>query len=165
MSKLNIVCPSCRRRYQVEMPNVPGEHTVRCPYCLAPFSATVTSAAERRARPSAPIGPDAVARNVRRCEIISSVAWLVIGVIQCVLVVSLAAGVWNVINAILCLRNVKNIVAHNSAVVPYFEQRRVWLIVLAVVNLVLGGVVGVVLVLVDWFVRDYVLRNRSAFEV
>lgn len=83
---------------------------MRCPYCLAPFSATVTSAAERRARPSAPIGPDAVARNVRRCEIISSVAWLVIGVIQCVLVVSLAAGVWNVINAILCLRNVKNIV-------------------------------------------------------
>ena len=76
-----------------------------------------------------------------------------------------AAGVWNIINAIVSLRNVKNIQPGNAAVVPYFDGRKVWLIVLAVVNLVLGGVVGVLLVLFEWYLRDYVLRNRSAFEV
>lgn len=107
---------------------------------------------------------DAVALKVRRCEIASNVAWLIVGIIQCVLVYTAAAGVWNVVNAIVALRNVKNITAHNPGVVPYFEGRKTWLIVLAVVNVVLGGVVGVVLVLFDWFVRDFVLRNRSAFE-
>lgn len=111
-----------------------------------------------------PVGADAVALKVRRCEIASNVAWLIVGIIQCVLVYTAAAGVWNVVNAIVALRNVKNITAHNPGVVPYFEGRKTWLIVLAVVNVVLGGVVGVVLVLFDWFVRDFVLRNRSAFE-
>lgn len=110
-------------------------------------------------------GAEAVAAKVRRWEIASCVAWIVIGIVQCVLLYTAAAGVWNVVNAILALRNVKNITAHNPGVVPYFDQRRVWLIVLAVVNLVLGGVVGVVLVLLEWLLRDYVLRNRSAFEV
>ena len=108
---------------------------------------------------------DAVARKVRRCEVASSVVWIVVGIVQCVMLYTAAAGIWNVVNAIVRLRNVKNVVSHNPQVVPYFEQRKVWLIVLAVVNIILGGVVGIVLVLIDWFVRDYVLRNRSAFEV
>ena len=166
--KINVKCSKCKKRYSADAPSIPGRHTVSCPFCGEAYSFEVTApGASNPPQPhyNSAMGADAVARNVRRCEIISSVAWLVVGVIQCVLVVSLAAGVWNVVNAILCLRNVKSVVAHNSVVVPYFEQRKVWLIVLAIVNLVLGGVVGVVLVLFDWLVRDYVLRNRSTFEV
>ncbi|MCD8311241.1 MAG: hypothetical protein LUD43_01875 [Firmicutes bacterium] len=106
-----------------------------------------------------------MAAKVRRCELISNVVWIVVGVVQCLTVYAAAAGVWNIINAVMCLRNVKNIVAHNPGVVPYFDQRKVWLIVLAVVNLILGGVLGVALVAFEWYVRDFVLRNRSAFEV
>lgn len=159
--KMNIVCPSCRRRYSVEVPNEAGVHTVRCPYCSAPYSATVCQPVK-----SAPVsGPAAVAAKVRRGEVISNIAWIVIGIVQCVTLYAAAAGVWNIINAIVSLRNVKNIQLGNAAVVPYFDGRKVWLIVLAVVNLVLGGVVGVLLVLFEWYLRDYVLRNRSAFEV
>lgn len=159
--KMNIVCPSCRRRYSVEVPNEAGVHTVRCPYCSAPYSATVCQPVK-----SAPVsGPAAVAAKVRRGEVISNIAWIVIGIVQCVTLYAAAAGVWNIINAIVSLRNVKNIQPGNAAVVPYFDSRKVWLIVLAVVNLVLGGVVGVLLVLFEWYLRDYVLRNRSAFEV
>lgn len=159
--KMNIVCPSCRRRYSVEVPNEAGVHTVRCPYCSAPYSATVCQPVK-----SAPVsGPAAVAAKVRRGEVISNIAWIVIGIVQCVTLYAAAAGVWNIINAIVSLRNVKNIQPGNAAVVPYFDGRKVWLIVLAVVNLVLGGVVGVLLVLFEWYLRDYVLRNRSAFEV
>lgn len=162
MSNLNILCPSCKRRYAVEMPHGVGVHTVHCPYCSAPFDVHVTAVQRKRELLT---GAEAVAAKVRRWEIASCVAWIVIGIVQCVLLYTAAAGVWNVVNAILALRNVKNITAHNPGVVPYFDQRRVWLIVLAVVNLVLGGVVGVVLVLLEWLLRDYVLRNRGAFEV
>lgn len=162
MSNLNILCPSCKQRYAVEMPHGVGVHTVHCPYCSAPFDVLVTQDVQRKHEPLS--GAEAVAAKVRRCEVASSVAWIVIGIVQCAMLYTTAAGVWNVVNAILALRNVKNITAHNPGVVPYFDQRKVWLIVLAVVNLVLGGVVGVVLVLLEWLLRDYVLRNRSAFE-
>lgn len=165
--KVNVSCSGCRRRYSVEVPAGAGTHVVNCPYCSAPYSLTVNQT-QRNASPtiaSAPVSSSAaVAAKVRRCEVVSSIAWIVVGVVQCVAVFTAAAGVWNIINAIIALRNVKNIQPGNSAVVPYFDQRKVWLIVLAVVNLILGGVVGVLLVLFEWHVRDFVLRNRSAFE-
>lgn len=162
MSNLNILCPSCKKRYAVEMPHGVGVHTVHCPYCSAPFDVHVTQAVQRKHDPLS--GAEVVAAKVRRCEVTSSVVWLVVGIVQCILLYTAAAGVWNVINAIMALRNAKNIAAHNPGVIPYFEGRKTWLIVLAVINIVLGGVVGVVLVLFEWYVRDFVLRNRSAFE-
>ena len=120
--------------------------------------------ANGEAKEGAGISPAAVALKVKRCEVVSGVAWLLIGIVQLLMVYTAAAGVWNVINAIVALRNCKNITPGNLHVVPYFEGRKVWLIVMAVVNLILGGVVGVLLVLFDWHVRDFVLRNRSAFE-
>ena len=146
----------------MEIPSDPGEHTVKCPYCSAPYSVTIQQAVKQKKAPVS--GPSAVALKVKRCEVVSGVAWLLVGVVQLLLVYTAAAGVWNVINAIVALRNCKNITPGNPHVVPYFEGRKVWLIVMAVVNLILGGVVGVLLVLFDWHVRDFVLRNRSAFE-
>ena len=155
--RLNIVCSGCHRRFSIDAPNGQGEQSGRCPYCPAPYVLNVQR--------TAPVsGPAAVAAKVRRGEVVSNVIWIVLGVLQCVTLYAAAAGVWNVINAILALRNVKHIQPGNAGVVPYFDQRRTWLIVLAVVNIVLGGVVGIVLVLWEWHLRDFVLRNRSAFE-
>lgn len=162
MFKVNLRCVSCGSRFSVELDGG-GVHTVRCPVCSAPQDVTVRSNVPKQK--AAPVtGSAAVAQKVRRCEVFSGIVWIVVGVIQCCTVYAAAAGVWNIINSVVSLRNVKNITAGNPAVIPYFEQRKVWLIVLAVVNLILGGVVGVLLVLFDWHVRDFVLRNRSAFE-
>lgn len=160
--KFNVKCNQCHKGYSVEIPSDPGEHTVSCPYCSAPYSVTIQQAVQQKKAPAS--GPAAVALKVKRCEVVSGVAWLLVGIVQLLLVYTAAAGVWNVINAIVALRNCKNITPGNPHVVPYFEGRKVWLIVMAVVNLILGGVVGVLLVLFDWHVRDFVLRNRSAFE-
>lgn len=162
LAKVNILCPSCRRRYSVEVPHVSGDHSVRCPYCSAPYTVTIRVKEKGQREPLS--GPSAVAAKVRRCEIGVNIAWIVFGVLQCVTLYAAAAGVWNIVNAIICLRNVRNIQPGNPHVVPYFDERKVWLIVLGVVNLILGGVVGVVFVLIEWYVRDFVLRNRSAFE-
>ena len=160
--KFNVKCNQCHKGYSVDIPSDPGEHTVSCPYCSAPYSVTIQQTVKQKKAPVS--GPAAVALKVKRCEVVSGVAWLLVGVVQLLMVYTAAAGVWNVINAFVALRNCKNITPGNPHVVPYFEGRKVWLIVMAVVNLILGGVVGVLLVLFDWYVRDYVLRNRSAFE-
>ena len=162
--KINISCPACKKRYALEIPNEAGVHTIHCPFCSAPYEVTVNQPVKPAKKQNAPSEPADVAAKVRRCEVVSGVAWLLIGVVQCVLLYTAAAGVWNIINAIVSLRNVKNISVGNAAVVPYFEGRKVWLIVAAVVNIILGGVVGVFLVAFEWYVRDYVLRNRYVFE-
>lgn len=162
MIKVNLRCCSCGSRFSVELDGG-GVHTVHCPLCSAPQDITVRANVPKQK--AAPVtGSAAVVQKVRRCEVFSGIVWIVVGVIQCCTVYAAAAGVWNIINSIVSLRNVKNITAGNPAVIPYFEQRKVWLIVLAVVNLILGGVVGILLVLFDWYVRDFVLRNRTAFE-
>ena len=162
MFKVNLRCGSCGSRFSVEFAES-GVHTVHCPVCSAPQDITVrANVPKQKAAPAT--GSAAVAQKVRRCEVFSGIVWIIVGVIQCCTVYAAAAGVWNIINSIVSLRNVKNITAGNPAVIPYFEQRKVWLIVLAVVNLILGGVVGILLVLFDWYVRDFVLRNRTAFE-
>lgn len=162
MPKVKILCPSCRQRYEAEIPSVDGIYSLSCPLCHATYNLRFKPKNKKQRIPLS--GSAAVAAKVRRWEVVLNVVWIVLGVLQCVTLYAAAAGVWNIVNAAIGLRNVRNIQPGNPHVVPYFDQRKVWLIVLAVVNLVLGGVVGVVLVLGDWYLRDYVLRNRSAFE-
>ncbi|MGN0489375.1 MAG: hypothetical protein ACI4HO_08955 [Ruminococcus sp.] len=157
--RLDGKCTACGSSYSVNLPDTPGSYDVRCPKCRAVNTEQIYADTPPVASPAASL----VAARVRRLEIISCVIWLVLGVVQVVFVYTAAAGAWNIVNAIIGLVNVRNIQAGNPAVVPYYEQRRVWLIVFAVVNLILGGVVGVLLVAFDWYIRDYVLRNRSAF--
>ena len=113
---------------------------------------------------SIPMSADSVVQKIKNGEIISSIAWLVIGVIQCLSVAAIAAGIWNIVNAIIRLINLKNIYLRNAGVVAYFDQRKIWIIVMAIVNIVLGGVVGALLALYDWYIRDLALKNRAVFE-
>jgi hypothetical protein len=62
---------------------------------------------------------EVVAEKVKRCELISGLLWLVIGVVQICLLYTAAAGVWNIVNAIIRLRSVGNIRAGNAEVAPY----------------------------------------------
>lgn len=163
--KFNLICSGCHQRYTADVPNEAGTHTVYCPHCSAPYDVTVNLPSKKTSKTAPVSGPAAVAAKVRRCEIVSGVVWIIIGLIQCIAVFTAAAGVWNIVNAIVSLRNMRNIQPGNPHVVSYFDQRKVWLIVMAVVNIILGGVVGVLLVAFNWYVRDYVLQNRAAFEM
>ncbi|MCD7778864.1 MAG: hypothetical protein LUH47_10265 [Clostridiales bacterium] len=157
----NIKCQSCGKNYSMQLNETDGKVTLHCPFCSAPYEVDVSAAAKKVA---AVHGPTAIATSIRRLEAMSSIAWLIIGIIQIVLIYTAAAGIWNIITAIMCLRNCKNIVEGNPNVVPYFESRQTWIIIAAVINLVLGGVIGVVLALLEMWLRSYVLKNRSVFE-
>lgn len=154
---MNIRC-SCGRTFEASVDTSVPEVVVHCPSCGQELRVRNHKAAAAAMSPA-----EVVAAKVKRCEMISGFLWLIIGVVQVFFVYTAAAGVWNVINAIIRLRSVGNIRVGNPEVVPWYENRRTSLIVFAVVNLVLGGVVGVALVAFDWWVRDYVLNNKTAF--
>jgi len=154
---MNIRC-SCGRSFDASVDVSVPEVVVTCPSCGQELRVRNHKAAAAAMSPS-----EVVAEKVKRGELISGLLWLVVGVVQLILVYTAAAGVWNVVNAIIRLRSVGNIRVGNPEVVPWYEKRRTSLIIFAVVNLVLGGVVGVALVAFDWWVRDYVLKNKTAF--
>jgi hypothetical protein len=112
-----------------------------------------------------------IANKVRSTEMAVNIFWIVLGVLQILLALSnmsyifvAIAGIWNIGNAAASLKNLNSIVAGNPIVVSYFEQRKTGLIAILVVNLIIGGVIGVILAVVNLINRNYVLNNRMAFE-
>lgn len=149
---------SCGRSFDAAVdPTIP-EVAVRCPSCGQTLRVVNRKAAQAAAAPA-----DVVATKLRRYEVLSGVLWLVVGALQVAFLYTAAAGVWNIVNAIIRLRSVKNIRAGNPEVVPWYDGRKTSLIIFAVVNIVLGAAVGVVLVLFDCWVRNYALKNKGAF--
>ena len=162
--KVNGYCTSCGTAYTVGLPDAPGTYTVRCPRCAALNSASVAAPAPTAQAPRTMTAVQVVKR-VWTLELISCICWIVLGAVQIYFIYTAAAGVWNIVNSIIGLVNLRNIKVGNTLVVPFYEQKKTMLIVFAVVNLVLGGVIGILLVLLEWYIRDFVLKNRWAFEV
>ena len=164
MASINVNCP-CGNQFVTEEPTADSGFIVECPTCGARLRIKPPGIPRKQfKKATAPSATDRVAGRIKKYEMVSGILWLIIGTVQLVLVWAAAAGVWNIINAIMRLHSVKNIYAGNPAVVSWYDQRRNWLIAFAIVNLVLGGVIGVFLVAFDWWMRDYVLRNRTVFE-
>lgn len=104
-------------------------------------------------------------KRVKLWELISSFAWILLGLIQLFFVYTALAGVWNIVNAVIRLCSIKNITLQNPEVVPYFTtKRKPYLIAFALANLILGAFVGLILVGIDWVNVRYVEKNKWAFE-
>lgn len=136
-----------------------------CSYCGAP----VADPAGAAPAASIPSDPGGVAARVQRKAKTAGVLWLIIGIVQVCLIFAgvfptAAVGAWNIYNAVVRLRNVKNITPGNSSVVKYYDDQKTGLIILAVVNLILGGIVGAFLAAYELHTRQYVLDNAGAFD-
>jgi hypothetical protein len=94
----------------------------------------------------------------------SGIAWIILGAIQILTLFAALAGVWNIFAGITRIRTGKAIKAR-SALVPAAFQGIAGLVIIGIINLVLGGFVGVILVGVDFFLRDKVLTNAHLFTV
>lgn len=110
------------------------------------------------------VNADEVARKVADYQKTSGILWIAIGVLQIISVFAVIAGVWNIVAGINGYKLSKKIKAHEAWVVPSFENSLNGIIIIAVVNLFLGGVIGIAFAAFDYYIRDYVMKNRSAFE-
>lgn len=108
--------------------------------------------------------PSNIAARIRQREKVVSIIWLVIGVAQLFFGAAAIVGVWNIINAILLLINTGMINPGNAEVIKYFKERLVPLIIAAILNLVIGGVIGTFLAGYELYIRKTVLDNHGVFE-
>jgi hypothetical protein len=106
---------------------------------------------------------DELARGIARYERISGVVWIVLGVIQIFTFYLALAGVWNIFAGITRLTAAPAIQRRESRV-PAMFAGVVGLILIGLVNLFVGAVFGIVMVAVDFYIRQRILDNRQIFN-
>ncbi len=107
--------------------------------------------------------PDHTVRRIADYERISGILWIIIGAIQCLTLIGIIAGVWNIVAGISRISAAPLILQRDPRVPAMFEGIG-QLIVIGLINIFLGGIVGVLFVIFDFVIRDMVLRNRQLFE-
>ena len=107
--------------------------------------------------------PDVTLRRIADYERISGVVWIVIGVLQCLILIGIIAGIWNIFAGVSRMKAVPIILARSPSVPSMFEGVG-QLIVIGLINAFLGGIFGVLCVIFDFIIRDMVLKNRHLFE-
>jgi hypothetical protein len=107
---------------------------------------------------------DALTRGLASYEQTSGWVWIAIGVLQVLLLITIIAGVWNIYVGINRRKLAPRIERRDPYIPASFESLTGY-IVSGILNLVLGGVLGVALVALDLHVRDQVLKNRHLFAV
>jgi hypothetical protein len=106
---------------------------------------------------------DALVRGFSSYERTSGYVWIAIGIIQVICLITIIAGVWNIYVGINRGKLAAQIERRDPYVPATFEPLTTY-IVSAVLNLVLGGVLGLAMVVLDVYVRDQVLKNRQLFD-
>ena len=105
---------------------------------------------------------DALVRGLASYERVSGYAWIAIGVLQVLLVLTIIAGAWNIYVGISRGKLASRIEQRDPYVPATFEPLTGY-VISGVLNLVLGGVLGVALVCGDLYVRDQLLKSRHLF--
>lgn len=106
---------------------------------------------------------DNIANRIADSENTSAIIWLIIGIIQLFTVYLIIAGVWNIFVAVGRFKLVKRIRLRENSVINEFESKSS-IIITGIVNLIFGGIIGVVMVFFDLSIRDRVLSNRKIFN-
>jgi hypothetical protein len=115
-------------------------------------------------RPLLDLGADEqIIRRLAEYKKLSGIAWIIIGGLQICLIVTAIAGVWNVVAGVSRLTTSKAIAARDPRV-PEAAQGVAQLIVLGVINLCLGALFGLIMVGVDFYIRDQILTNTQLFN-
>lgn len=105
-----------------------------------------------------------IAKRVADYEKTAGILWIVIGIIQVISLVTIIAGIWNIVEGSKRIKLSPKIQPHQPWIVPAFENSLNSIIIIGVINLIFGGVIGVAIAAFDYYIRDYVLKNRVVFD-
>jgi len=102
-------------------------------------------------------------RRLYQYEHWSGIAAIVLGILGVLSLVFIIGGAWNIYAGISRLKMADRISVRDQTVPESFVS--VWpYIVFGLINLLFGGVIGVLIVGVDLYVRDRVLKNSLLFS-
>lgn len=102
-------------------------------------------------------------RRIADYERISGILWIVLGVIQIVCLFGIIAGIWNIFAGRSRLKFSPVIVARDASV-PQAYESVTQLVIIAAINVLVGGFIGVAFVAFDFYIRDKVLSNARLFN-
>lgn len=102
-------------------------------------------------------------RRIADYERVSAILWMILGIVQILSIVAIIAGVWNVFAAWSRFRLVPFIRDRDSRV-PAAYEGVAGLVIIGLINLLLGGLIGVLFITFDFIIRDKVLSNRRLFN-
>ena len=103
-----------------------------------------------------------VVKKIADLQRISNIIWLIVAIIQICSVIGIIAGIWNLI-ATFSYWDLPKKILRQDRDIPSLYKGLVGLIVLAVVNFLLGGLIGVFIVGFDFYIRGLVLDNKHLF--
>lgn len=110
-----------------------------------------------------------VLRNISSKEMVGAVIWIVLAVLQILLGiafidyywVTLIIGVWNLVNGIIRTTKAGKVEERGNGIVEEYEKDLTNLIIFLVLNIFIGGLIGVIGVIYDIVTRNYVLNNKN----
>jgi GYF domain 2 len=105
---------------------------------------------------------DTLIRRVADYERISGVLWILLGAIQILLIYTAIAGIWNIIAGFSRVNIVKRIKSRDATVPQEFDKIS-GLVIVAIINLLLGGFIGLLFVAFDFYIRDKIMSNKHLF--
>jgi hypothetical protein len=101
-------------------------------------------------------------RQIAEYEMISGYIWIALGCVQILSVVAVIAGIWNIFAGRSRIQMSKNIKTRDLSVPMEFEGVS-GLVVIGVLNVLLGGLIGIIFVGFDFYIRDKVISNSHLF--
>jgi len=152
-----VTCPDCE--------NSISDAATSCLHCGRPAQTPYAAKAPvnpRRTGSEAEDDAENLIRRIAEYYRISAILWLILAIFQILSCVGIVAGIWNLFACASRFEMVKQVRDRDPFVIEAHEGTG-QLIVLGVINLFLGGIVGVAFVGFDFFIRDRVLSNAHIF--
>ena len=98
-------------------------------------------------------------------EQLSAILWLIIGILQVITIAGVVCGVWNIYCAYCRFKQSKAVLTPYPGLVQSYDKWMTNIIISIVINVILGGVIGVAAAIFDLIgIRGYVLENKQIFE-
>ena len=104
-----------------------------------------------------------IASRLARYTKIENICWIVLGVLQILSIIGIFAGIWNVIGGILGFAEEKRILKRDKRV-PIEAQKYAMIIIFGIINIFLGGVLGIGIVVYWIWIRQEILKNKDIFD-
>lgn len=97
-------------------------------------------------------------------ETTSAVVWLIIGILQVLSLVLILVGAWNIYVSTTRFKRV-TFIKNGEPWIPNVVDKELGSIILfAIINFVLGAIIGVISPLIDLYIRDVIIKKRYLFE-
>lgn len=107
-----------------------------------------------------------VLQNIGSKEKIGGIIWIVVATIQLLIGlaynwVTLLIGVWNLVIGITRITNAGKMEERADGIVEAYEKSLTSTIIFLVLNIFIGGLIGIAGAIYDLVVRNYVLNNQN----